>query len=104
MRISHERGAAPNSAANPLPTQVWRTKYRCGQSRLYQLKRLIALRFSAKKRIFWTLGQIFSLLSGRGCRQARPIDAFLDPLFFEDPEPIDAVEGRHFVAFRQRGV
>src|SRR5436190_9219527 len=101
MPISHARDAISNSAANPLPTTVWRTKFRCGQSRLNQFKPLITLVFLANTGIFWTLGQIFPLLSGRGCRQARPVDAFLDPLFFEDPEPVYAVEGRDLVAFRQ---
>src|ERR1700730_3206863 len=104
MRISHATVAAPNSAANSLSTPFWWTKFRCARSRPTQFKTLITLISLANRGIFWTLGQIFSLLSGRGCRQARPVDAFLDPLFFEDPEPIDAVEGRHFVAFRQGGV
>src|SRR6202171_1046270 len=104
MLISHARDAIPNSAANSPPTPFWRTKFRCGQSRPPQFKTLITLIFSANRGIFRTLGQIFSLLSGRGCRQARPDDAFLDPLFFEDPEPVDAVEGGDLVAFRQGGV
>src|SRR6266436_6099813 len=104
MLISHARDAIPNSAANSPPTPFWRTKFRCGRSRPYQFMPLITLIFLANRGIFWTLGQIFSLLSGRGCRQARPGDAFLDPLFLEDPEPVDAVERGHFVAFRERRV
>src|SRR5260370_34887770 len=102
MPISHARNAIPNSAANPLRTPFWRTKFRCGQSRPTQFNTLITLIFSANRDIFWTLGQMFSLSSGRGCRHARPVDAFLDPLILEDPEPVDAVERRHLVAFRDR--
>src|SRR6266446_6062824 len=104
MLISHARDAIPDSAANSPPTPVWRTKFRCGQSRLYQFIPLIILIFLANRGFFWTLAQIFSLLSGRGCRQPGPDGAFLDPLFLEDAQPVDAVEGRHFVAFRQGGV
>src|SRR6202047_4770992 len=104
MLISHARDAMPNSAANLLPTSFWGTKFRCGQSRQYQFMPLITLIFLGNRDIFWTLGQIFSLSSGRGRRQARPVDAFLDPLFLEDPEPVDAVEGGPLVAFRERRV
>src|SRR6266403_1321040 len=71
MLISHARVAIPNSAANPLPTPFWRTKFRCGQSRPTQFKTLITLIFLANRGIFWTLGQILSLLSGRGSRPGR---------------------------------
>src|SRR5437016_3013307 len=104
MLISHARNAIPNSAANPLRTPFWRTKFRCGQSRPTQFKTLITLIFLANRDIFWTLGQMFSLSSGRRCRHARPVDAFLDPLVLEDPEPVDAVERRYLVAFRERRV
>src|SRR6266446_2899163 len=71
MLISHARDVIPNSAANPLPTPFWRTKFRCGQSRPTQFKALITLIFLANRGIFWTLGQILSLLSGRGSRPGR---------------------------------
>src|ERR1700730_12429668 len=71
MRIYHARVALPNSAANPLSTPVWRTKFPCGQSRPYQLKPLTKLMLLPNRDTFWTLGQIFSLLSGRGSRSGR---------------------------------
>src|SRR6476620_10024926 len=45
-------------------------------------------------------GSGFPLLSGRGCRSGGGEVA----LVFEDPEPVDAVEGRDLVAFRERRV
>src|SRR6266849_1207961 len=97
MRIAHALVAVPNSAANSLPTPFWRTKFRCGQSRLYQFKTLSLLILLAKRGIFWTLKQISSLPSGRGCYSS----ALLYPLVLEDAEPVDAVEGCDLVALCQ---
>src|SRR6266849_5902792 len=97
MRISHARVAVANSAANSLPTPFWGTKFRCGRSRPTHLKALITPIFSANRGIFWMLEPVFSLLSGRSGYSG---DGEVT-LVVEDPEPVDAVERRHLVAFRQ---
>src|SRR5437667_5812637 len=112
MLISHAQVAVPNAAPGSLLTPFWRTKFRCGQSRPYQIKAFNSIIFLANWDVFWTLERVFSLLSGRGCsrgprsdlslfRESCVANAFLDPLFFKNPEPVDAVEGRDLVAFRQ---
>src|SRR6266436_1216746 len=100
MQTSHARGDVPNSAANSPPTPFWRTKFRCGQSPPYRFKTLISLIFLAVTSIFWMLEPVFSLLSGRDCCPGGGEAT----LIFEEPEAVDAVEGRHFVAFCQCGV
>jgi hypothetical protein len=64
MKIFLTSDRAPDTAANSLSSESWRSKFPCRQSHEYHAKALFLFLFSPFWGTFWTLKQIFSLSSG----------------------------------------